>query len=47
MSDWSIQKLLEDEKLLKDAKEEWRKTSLSQSSLGFPNTKKDLDKKME
>lgn len=47
ISGWSIQKLLEDEKLLQVAKEEWEKTSLGQSPLGFSSTKEDLDKKVE
>ncbi len=47
VSGWSIQKLLEDEKLLQAAKEEWEKASLGQSPLGFSSTKEDLDKEVE
>lgn len=35
MSGWSIQKLLEDEKLLQVAKEEWEKASIGQPEMRF------------
>ena len=47
MSGWSIQKLLEDEKLLYAAKEEWEKTGIGRPHLGFLSTKEDLDKEVE
>ena len=47
MSGWSIQKLLQDDKLLQAAKEEWEKSSVDQVSLNFSSTKEDLDKEMD
>ena len=46
MSGWSIQKLLEDEKLLQIAKEEWEKASIGQPQMRFMSTKEDLDKEV-
>ena len=48
MTGWNIQKLLEDEKLLQAAKEEWEEaTSMGQPHLRFSSTKEDLDREVK
>ena len=47
MTGWNIQKLLEDEKLLQAAKEEWEEASMGQPHLKFSSTKEDLDREVE
>lgn len=47
MSGGNIQNLLQDEKLLQVAKEEWEEASIDQPHLSFSSTKEDLDKEVE
>ena len=47
MKRWSIQNLLQDEKLWQAAKEDWEKSSTGQKHLTSLSTKDDLDKEVE
>ena len=47
MKGWSIQNLLQDEKLWQTAKEDWEKSSLGQKYLTPLSTKDDLHKEVE
>ena len=47
LSGWSIQNLLEDDKLLQAAKEDWEKSSLGRTNLGLSSTVEDLDEEVE
>ena len=47
LSRWNIQNLLEDDKLLQAAKEDWENSSLGRTNLGLSSTVEDLDEEVE
>ena len=47
LSGWSIQNLLEDDKLLQAANKDWEKSSLGRTNLGLSSTVEVLDEEVE